>query len=70
MSAASGPGLAIKRGATTVVLHVHLKNRRVVDEAIDCAEHHGRVGEDLVQRSEWLVRGDEHPARPARLVHL
>jgi len=54
-----GP-LAIEGGAAAVALDVHFKDRRVVDEAVDGRQRHGRIGEDLAPFAERLVGCDQH----------
>jgi len=42
----------------TEAFGIHLKNSRVVDEAVDCGDGHGLVGEDLIPAAEGLVGRD------------
>ncbi len=44
----SRAALALQRDAPAVAFDVHLEDRRVMDEPIDCGERHGRVRKYLV----------------------
>src|SRR5580658_8043288 len=50
---------AFEGGAAAVALDVHLKDRGVVDQAIDDGQRHRLIGEDLSPFAERLVGGDQ-----------
>ncbi len=54
--------LAIKCGATSIALDVHLEDGRVMDQPVDGSERHGLVRKHLAPFAERLVGGDQHGA--------
>ena len=42
-----GSSFAFERGAPAIALHVHLEDRRVVNEPVDRGQRHGLIGKDL-----------------------
>ena len=52
--------LAVDGGFLAVAFDVHLDDDRVMDQAIDGGDGHGRVREHLVPLGEGLVSGDQH----------
>lgn len=44
-----------KSRPASVAFHIHLEDRRVVDEPINSRESHGRILEDLSPFSEGLI---------------
>ena len=59
---ADGSVLSFEGAAASVALDVHLEDDGVVDEAVDCGDHHGVVREDPVPVGKWLIGGDQHGA--------
>src|SRR5690348_18274500 len=57
-----GPAFAFERGAATIALDVHLKDRGVMNEAIDNGERHRLIGKDFPPLPERLVGGDQQGA--------
>src|SRR5205823_1199682 len=51
--------LAFERGAAAVALDVHLKDRGVMDEAVDDSDRHSLIREDLAPLAKGLVGSDE-----------
>jgi len=47
--------LASERRASPVAFHIHLEDRRVVDESIDRGEGHGRILKDFPPFPEGLI---------------
>jgi len=45
--------------AAPIAFHVHLKDRCMMNEPVDCCQGHGRVGEDCVPFPEGLVDRDQ-----------
>jgi len=54
------PALAIECGTSSIALDIHLKDRRVMDEAIDGGQRHSLIWKHLSPLAEWLVSGDQH----------
>ena len=55
----SSPGAAGLGCAPAIAFDVHLEDRGVMHEPVDCSERHCRVREDAVPLTEGLVGGDE-----------
>ncbi|VUX54866.1 protein of unknown function [uncultured Woeseiaceae bacterium] len=58
----SASALFAQGGALPVALDVELEDSRVMDQAIDSGERHGRIGKDLVPLAKRLVGGDQDRA--------
>jgi hypothetical protein len=54
------PALAIECGRSSIAFDIHLKDRRVMDEAIDGGQRHSLIWKYLSPLAEWLVSGDQH----------
>ena len=54
--------LTVDGGLSAITLDVHLQDRGVVDETIDCGKCHGVIWEDASPFTERLVGCDEHRA--------
>lgn len=46
-------------GATPVAFDIRPEDCRMMDEPVDCGDHHARIGEHVVPAKERLVRRDE-----------
>ena len=54
-----GSGAVLCGGSPAVALGIDLEDGRVMDEAVDGGDGHGRIGEDLGPLAEWLIAGDD-----------
>ena len=54
-----GSSAVLCGGSPAVALGIDLEDGRVMDEAVDGGDGHGRIGEDLVPLAEGLIAGDD-----------